>query len=258
MNKPAVILFFKSHIDTYTRKDGTVVQAHDDKRTPKHPEIKKFMSDAGYKSAKKTHQSRGKVNGWDHVIDPLYGHHKLMTKYNVVGFDSEGDALEFAKHNKAKTSGYWGEGGHDGVIKGSEPAAKDWRDEENWHSRMQGKMKTHSEAELRYIIKDAREAAKLAYERGNDKKGGQYDDEAHYAAQELHKRGEGLREAKAKYDAEKAKPEEFKPDQPVMFEHPERGRKVAGTYVGVRDGQSVVRHDEDGEFKVNHSDVYAR
>lgn len=117
MNKPAVILFFKSHVDTYTRKDGTVVQAHDDKR---------------------------------------------------------------------------------------QAAAKDWRDEENWHSRMQGKMKTHSEAELRYIIKDAREAAKLAYERGNDKKGGQYEDEAHYAAQELHKRGEGVREAKAKYDREKA------------------------------------------------------
>ena len=57
---------------------------------------------------------------------------------------------------------------------------------------------------LRYIIKDAREAAKNAYAMGNDKKGGQYDDEAHYAAQELHKRGHGVREAKAKYDAEKS------------------------------------------------------
>ena len=126
MKNAPVILLFKSHIDTYTRKDGTVVQAHDDKRT---------------------------------------------------------------KREEAQRAG------NDG---------KDWRDEENWHSRMQGKMKTHSEAELRYIIKDAREAAKLAYERGNHKKGGQYEDEAHYAAQELHKRGEGVREAKRAYDNEKA------------------------------------------------------
>lgn len=171
MKKSPTILFFKSHVDTYTRKDGTVVQAHEDKR---------------------------------------------------------------------------------------QAAAKDWRDEENWHSRMQGKMKTHSEAELRYIIKDAREAARLAYERGNDKKGGQYEDEAHYAAQELHKRGEGVREAKAKYDQEKASQGGIKPGQEVMFEHPDKGRKVVGTYVGVRDGQSVVHHEEDGEFKVNHGDVSVR
>ena len=28
----AVVLLFKSHVDTYTRKDGTVVHAHEDKR----------------------------------------------------------------------------------------------------------------------------------------------------------------------------------------------------------------------------------
>lgn len=32
MKNAPVILLFKSHIDTYTRTDGTVVQAHDDKR----------------------------------------------------------------------------------------------------------------------------------------------------------------------------------------------------------------------------------
>lgn len=35
MTKPAIALFFKSHIDTYSRKDGSVVVAHDDKRKAK-------------------------------------------------------------------------------------------------------------------------------------------------------------------------------------------------------------------------------
>mgnify|MGYP000028188924 CR=1 FL=1 len=35
MTKPAIALFFKSHIDTYTRGDGTVITAHDDKRKAK-------------------------------------------------------------------------------------------------------------------------------------------------------------------------------------------------------------------------------
>ena len=94
-------LFFKSHIETYTRKDGSVVQAHDDKR---------------------------------------------------------------------------------------QAAKKDWRDEENWHSRTQGKFATYNEDQLRYVIKDASEAAKNAYAMGNHKKGGQYDDEVHYASMELKKR----------------------------------------------------------------------
>lgn len=93
-------LFFKSHVKTYTRKDGTVVEAHDDKRQ----------------------------------------------------------------------------------------STKDWRDEENWHSRTQGKFATYSDAQLDYVVKDAREAAKHAYSMGNHKKAGQYDDEVHYALAEMQKR----------------------------------------------------------------------
>lgn len=99
----AVVLFFKSHVDTYTRKDGTVVGAHDDKRT----------------AAPK----------------------------------------------------------------------KDWRDEENWHTRTQMKMETHSDDELRYIHKDATDAAVVGEKSGFDsKKTGRYRDEAHYASMELKKR----------------------------------------------------------------------
>lgn len=32
MSTNAIPLFFKAHVDTYTRKDGSVVPAHDDKR----------------------------------------------------------------------------------------------------------------------------------------------------------------------------------------------------------------------------------
>lgn len=37
MKNAPVLLFFKSHIDTFTRKDGSVVQAHDDKRQAAEP-----------------------------------------------------------------------------------------------------------------------------------------------------------------------------------------------------------------------------
>jgi hypothetical protein len=66
---------------------------------------------------------------------------------------------------------------------------KDWRDEENWHSRTMMKFKILSDDSLRYIIKDATEAAEIAEKGGLDsKKSGQYRDEAHYASMELHKR----------------------------------------------------------------------
>lgn len=117
--KPAVIpLFFKSHVDTYTRKDGTVVHAHEDTRE---------------------------------------------------------------KREAAQRAGNGG---------------KDWRDEENWHTRTMQKMKTHSDDELRFIHKDATDAAVTGERSGFDsRKTGKYRDEAHYASMEL----------KARQDAAKKK-----------------------------------------------------
>lgn len=37
-----LVLFFKSHIDTFTRKDGSVVAAHDDKRQAHMDTLRKF------------------------------------------------------------------------------------------------------------------------------------------------------------------------------------------------------------------------
>lgn len=174
MKKAPVVLFFKSHVDAYTRTDGTVVQAHEDKR---------------------------------------------------------------------------------------QAAPKDWRDEENWHSRMQAKMKTHSEAELRYIHKDATEAAEIGEKSGHDpKKTGQYRDEAHYAAQELHKRSAGVREAKAKYDAEQVQPKahpsgKHSVGSQVFFPHPDKpGKNALGKYAGHRGGKSVIKHG-DKEVDVDHDQV---
>lgn len=58
----------------------------------------------------------------------------------------------------------------------------------SWHSRTMAAMKTKSDESLRYIIKDAREAAKAARTLGNNAAEGRYEDEAHYAAMELTKR----------------------------------------------------------------------
>lgn len=65
----------------------------------------------------------------------------------------------------------------------------DWRDEENWHSRTMGRMKTLDDAALRYVVKDATEAAEsLERDGSTSKKAGQYRDEAHYASMELKRR----------------------------------------------------------------------
>lgn len=41
MSSNPIPLFFKAHVDTYTRKDGSVVQAHDDSRPAARRPIKK-------------------------------------------------------------------------------------------------------------------------------------------------------------------------------------------------------------------------
>lgn len=63
----------------------------------------------------------------------------------------------------------------------------DWRDEENWHARTQARMKTLTDDELRYIAKDAAEAAAAM---PDGKKAGQHADEAHYAGMELRSRAQ--------------------------------------------------------------------
>lgn len=112
MKNAPVILLFKSHVDTYTRKDGTVVQAHEDKRQAaaeqkSGPEVKTMMSDGTYKQWKRAVPHKGKVNGWDHFHDQVAGRHVLMTSYNAVGFDTEHEAKEWAGKNKAKPKGDW-------------------------------------------------------------------------------------------------------------------------------------------------------
>lgn len=62
----------------------------------------------------------------------------------------------------------------------------------SWHSRTMEKMKTLDEGALRFIIKDATEAAELGEKIGNPKSG-QYRDEVHYAVMELNRRKKGVK-----------------------------------------------------------------
>lgn len=57
----------------------------------------------------------------------------------------------------------------------------------NWHTATMKAMKDKSDDSLRFIIKDATEAADIGEKMGNPK-AGQYRDEAHYASMELRKR----------------------------------------------------------------------
>lgn len=61
------------------------------------------------------------------------------------------------------------------------------RVDHNWHSRTMDGMKLKTDDSLRYIYKDATEAAE-AGEKMDNPKSGQYRDEAHYAAMELERR----------------------------------------------------------------------
>jgi hypothetical protein len=55
---------------------------------------------------------------------------------------------------------------------------------DNWHTRTRARFKTYSDESLRFVIKDATDAAESGEKMGNPK-AGQYRDEAHYAAMEL-------------------------------------------------------------------------
>lgn len=147
MKTSPIALFFKSHIDTFTRKDGTVVQAHEDKRT-------------------KREEAQRASNG-----------------------------------------------------------GKDWRDEENWHTRTQEKMKTHSEDELRFIHKDATDAAVTGERSGFDAaKTGKYRDEAHYASMELKRRQDAAKADKAPGIWEDDKQRERLRDSAVRWANKEQGQ----------------------------------
>lgn len=101
---------YKQFLDAY--KNGEVKAAPD--VTPanegdikqgtenKGPEVKTLMTDGTFKQWQRSVQSLGKVNGWTLFRDDLDGeHYVLMTSYNSVGFDTEQEARNWAKDNKA-------------------------------------------------------------------------------------------------------------------------------------------------------------
>lgn len=194
--RPIPVLFLaKSHIDTYTRKDGAVVRAHDDKRQAAVDDSK-FPDGPGRKGFKPG----------QHVTFPHPKKPGEKATGRFVGVRDGQSVVHHDEHGELKLdhADVTPDRGAQDVDKNDDGDLKDWRDETNWHTRTMGRMKTLGEAQLHYIVKDAREAAKHAWDMGNHDKAGKYEDEAHYAAMELHKRSAPVREAKAKYDAEMA------------------------------------------------------
>lgn len=174
-----VVLFFKSHVEGYTRRDGVVVKPHERYAMAGGRKVAVtrnggYVEDAGQWTP---HGKRAMQAVFDHGSKE-----KALEHLKASGDQEAHDALAAAGDITV----------HDDEPKPAKPE-KDWRDEENWHSRTMGRMKTLGEAELRYIIKDATEAAELGEKSGwSSEKTGKYRDEAHYAAMELHKRGQAL------------------------------------------------------------------
>lgn len=120
-------------------------------------------------------------------------------KVRVAGSIEETDYSEFASAKamdmKAKSLGaeiHWGMGAAlDGVSVaelGHAPAYTDGTGK--WHSYTMEAMKRKDDAALRYIVKDATEAAE-AGEKMDNPKAAQYRDEAHYASMEMQRRRKG-------------------------------------------------------------------
>ena len=102
MNKPAVILFFKSHVDTYTRKDGSVVHAHEDGRKPSTR--RDPSGNFQHKETKKnfhwwdTNDEWAKKNGLPHEIG--VGHDKESVRYGHVKGTVAHVAVDEDEHGK--------------------------------------------------------------------------------------------------------------------------------------------------------------
>ena len=88
----------REQADVTPANEGDIKQGTENKG----PEVKTLMTDGTFKQWQRSVQSLGKVNGWTLFRDDLDGeHYVLMTSYNSVGFDTEQEARNWAKDNKA-------------------------------------------------------------------------------------------------------------------------------------------------------------
>jgi hypothetical protein len=90
-NIPA--LFFKSHIDTYTRKDGSVVQAHEDGRAaaqkkPKKHEVK-LVEGKGYDAGGYS------VNGKEYIGDE---HEAIVDEAKQMAYSTGRNVEDVIRH----------------------------------------------------------------------------------------------------------------------------------------------------------------
>jgi hypothetical protein len=170
------VLLVKAHVPAHTRKDGTQVRAYDTRvQARTKPAGQRGDAQSGDLFAPKQDKAawaRRVIHNEDHM--PW---RDVAEAKRILGIEDRDVVAEFRElfdERKAKQ-------------KGQPAPEKDWRDEENWHTRTQMRMRTLSDDALHYIVKDATEAAEAAEKMGS-RKAGQYRDEAHYASDELYRR----------------------------------------------------------------------
>lgn len=102
MSKPTLIVFpdlLKAHVDQYVRKDGSVVQAHDDKRQAAAPKpAAGASSKPGWDSP-----------GWTHQNDAV----NHLNSSGASGVQTRSESIEFNHGGKAKSvKMHWADDGH--------------------------------------------------------------------------------------------------------------------------------------------------
>jgi hypothetical protein len=123
-------------------------------------------------------------------------------------------------------------------LDGIEGAVLD--DSANWHSKTMEAMKRKDDAALRFILKDATQAAEAGEKFGNPKSG-QYRDEAHYASMEIQRRKKGGTQVM----------DSAEDDTPVFDWMLDDASEFPGTVIGVftKDGVTAGRAHIGGDGK---------
>ena len=175
------VLLVKAHVPAHTRKDGTQVRAYDTRvQARAKPAGKKLAGEQGDGQTGDLFAAKEDRTAWARRViqnEDYLPWRDVAEAKKILGIEDRdvvGEFKELFAERAAKQ-------------KGQPAPEKDWRDEENWHTRTQMRMRTLTDDALHYIVRDATEAGEAAEKMGS-RKAGQYRDEAHYASDELYRR----------------------------------------------------------------------
>lgn len=280
----------KSHVDTYTRKDGVTVQAHDDKRQAAQPEQPSYrvthnVSPSGssegaiHEIKAKPAAVEAKLGMKPGSLSPEQGGHYSQshqithpdgTKHSVYSNGGDVRIRPVGHNNQAATDALkqhldgGGEKPADAkpAVPGIGVNAKVLRasskdgDLDHWTNQSAAdSMEKGDTQSLKYSLRSMDTAARdhvLDHIHPDHWEGLGFKPTNKDKSVKAHdaKFGGGG-EVKAENH-----PKGHKPGGSVMFPHPEKpGKKALGKYVGQRNGKSVIHHDKLGEQEVANADV---